>query len=225
VQAVEAGELGEIQGANSRRARVVGTWLLLAAVLASLAVIPYTYSIERRPASREQSTTDLITEFAENVLVETLIGLGMAVVLAIVDHFVEPMMPKLRRPLPTPPAWTGLLASVGAGIQEEIWLRLGFMTFLVWLGTRIVRRPTPASGIVWIGNVLAAILFGALHLPQAFVLVGINATLVAFTLLGNGVPGIVFGWLYWRHGLVPAMVSHFAADLLQKGVLPLLGLA
>ena len=54
-----------------------------------------------------------------------MLGIGMGIVLAIADYYVEPMMPKPRRPLPTPPAWTGLLASVGAGIQEEIWTRLG----------------------------------------------------------------------------------------------------
>ena len=71
---------------------------------------------------------------------------------------------------------------------------------------------------------LAAALFGAVHIPQAVVLVGPSALVVAFALLGNGVPGVVFGWLYWRRGLVAAMVCHSAADFLLKAVLPLLGI-
>jgi membrane protease YdiL (CAAX protease family) len=72
---------------------------------------------------------------------------------------------------------------------------------------------------------LAAALFGAIHIPQAVVLLEPSRLVVAYALLGNGVPGIVLGWLYWRRGLVAAMVCHFAADFLLKAVLPLLGIA
>lgn len=79
--------------------------------------------------------------------------------------------------------------------------------------------------VVWIGNILAALFFGALHIPQAAVLLGPTPIIIAYTLIANGVPGVVFGWLYWRRGLVAAMVCHFAGDLLLKAILPLLGLA
>ena len=35
---------------------------------------------------------------------------------------------------------------------------------------------------------------------------------------------MVFGWLYWRHGLVTAMICHFAADFVLKFALPLMGM-
>ena len=50
--------------------------------------------------------------------------------------------------LTMPSPWEGLLASIGAGVREEIWLRLGLMTFLVWLGCwliRLVTRQSPHS--------------------------------------------------------------------------------
>ena len=252
-------------------ASVVGRWLMLAALVASLATVPYVYSFETQRAREPKPASELATEMAENVGFEFLIsccfivlgirlrkslglsvrlldnwpaedaaahrrvwntitlsvmmGLGLGIVLAIADYYVEPMMPKPRRPLPTPPAWAGLLASVGAGIQEEIWTRLGMMTLLVWIGTRVIRRRPPAAVVVWIGNILAALFFGALHIPQAAVLLGPTPIIIAYTLIANGVPGVVFGWLYWRRGLVAAMVCHFAGDLLLKAILPLLGLA
>lgn len=249
----------------------VGRSLLLAAVLASLAVIPYTYSFVMQQAPERRPAINTMSDLASNALIESLVsycfiglglrfrkslgigtalltgwppvddqarrgvrntaalamvlGLGSGIVLAIVDHFIEPLLPKPRTPILTPPAWTGLLASVGAGIQEEIWLRLGVMTTLVWAGTRITRRTSPGTIIVWTANLLAALLFGAIHIPQAFIFVGPGALVVAYALLGNGVPGMMFGWLYWRHGLVAAMISHFAADFVLKFALPLIGMA
>ena len=46
---------------------------------------------------------------------------------------------------------------------------------------------------------------------------------MAFVLLDNGVAGVVFGWLYWRRGLIAAMVCHGSADVINLAILPLLG--
>jgi membrane protease YdiL (CAAX protease family) len=42
-------------------------------------------------------------------------------------------------------------------------------------------------------------------------------------LLLNGIGGIVFGWLYWKRGLLAAMLAHFSADVVLHVVVPLLG--
>jgi hypothetical protein len=123
--------------------------------------------------------------------------------------------------LKLPPWWSCLLASIGAGIREEVWLRLGLMTFFVWAITKLARRTAPAVGAIWAANVTASLVFGAIHLPQAFALLGTGAGLVAFVLIGNGVPGLVFGWLFWRRGLIAAMVSHAAFDIVTKVIIPL----
>jgi membrane protease YdiL (CAAX protease family) len=68
---------------------------------------------------------------------------------------------------------------------------------------------------------LAAIAFGAGHLPAAAHLWPIDTVVVARTLLLNGIAGLVFGWFYVRHGLESAMVSHFAADLVLHVIAPL----
>ncbi len=78
--------------------------------------------------------------------------------------------------------------------------------------------------MVWAGNLLAALLFGAAHLPQAAQFYGFSGPIAVHTLLLNAIPGVVFGWLYWRRGLVAAMVAHGVADVVLKAVLPLLGL-
>jgi membrane protease YdiL (CAAX protease family) len=127
--------------------------------------------------------------------------------------------------MPTP--WEGLLGSIGAGIREEIWLRLGFMTFLVWLGAVLVRllsqqKGEPPATVVWIANLLAALLFAAIHLPQTQAILGLSTGTLLLVFYGNGLPGLVFGWLYWRRGLVAAMLAHFGLDLVLKVFIPLL---
>ena len=42
-----------------------------------------------------------------------------------------------------------------------------------------------------------------------------------FIFVGNGTPGLVFGWLYWRRGLIAAMLAHFGLDLVLKVLIPL----
>ncbi len=37
----------------------------------------------------------------------------------------------------------------------------------------------------------------------------------------NGIPGLAFGWLYWKRGLESAMVAHFSADILLHVIWPL----
>lgn len=60
--------------------------------------------------------------------------------------------------------------------------------------------------------VLAAVLFGVGHLPAAFAM-GLNLTppVVAYVLIANTVPGVLFGYLYWRWGLESAFIAHAVA--------------
>jgi hypothetical protein len=151
----------------------------------------------------------------------SVLGLGLGGLIMVAVLIVDPLMPRPPRPLAHPPAWEGLLASLGAGIREELWLRLGVMTPLVWLGAKATRRGEPSPAVVWVANGLAAALFAAIHLPQASAFFGLSGPVLAFVLVGNGLPGLAFGWLYWRRGLLAAMAAHGAADVVMKVVLPL----
>ena len=100
------------------------------------------------------------------------------------------------------------------GITEEILLRWGFMTMLVWLAWRFLQGRTgdPRSVFVWLAIVVSALLFGAGHLPAASILVGtLSADVVAWVVGVNSAFGVLFGYLFWRHGLEAAMVAHATA--------------
>ena len=69
---------------------------------------------------------------------------------------------------------------------------------------------------------VTALLFGLGHLPATAVVWPLTPLVVARALLLNGLGGLVFGWLYWRRGLLAAIVAHVGADLVLHVVTPLL---
>ncbi len=123
----------------------------------------------------------------------------------------------------TPPAWQGLLASFYGGINEEILLRLFFMSFLVWIFFKIKKtadgKPTKAG--FWLAIILASIIFGIGHLPTLAAITDLTPILIVRTIVLNSIGGIIFGWLYWKKGLESAMIAHFSADIVLH-VLPAL---
>jgi hypothetical protein len=122
-----------------------------------------------------------------------------------------------------PAAWKGLLASFYGGVDEEVLLRLFLMTLLAWLGKFISKTAEgkPTAIVLWIANILAAILFGLGHLPAVATLIPITPLVVIRAVVLNGVLGIAFGYLYVKYGLEAAIVSHFSADLVLHVLLAL----
>jgi hypothetical protein len=123
--------------------------------------------------------------------------------------------------------WLGLLSSVlYGGIVEEVWLRLGVMTLMVWgLGLSLRRHfaldQLPAW-VFWVATGASALLFAAGHLPVTFALLcpasGDCTPLIVRALLLNGIGGLGFGYLFWRHGLIAAMVAHMLTHICMQVV-------
>jgi membrane protease YdiL (CAAX protease family) len=126
-----------------------------------------------------------------------------------------------------PPAWQGFLASFYGGITEELLLRLGIMSFLVWLLAKVWHdeKRLPRTPAFWAANIVSAVLFGLGHLPATAALMPLTKLVVLRAVVLNGLPGVVFGWLYWKRGLESAMVAHFAGDLVLHVMTPLVGRA
>jgi len=54
-------------------------------------------------------------------------------------------------------------------------------------------------------------------------MLGLSNVTVARTLLLNFLPGIGFGYLYWKHGIAYAMLGHIATHVINQLILlPLL---
>jgi hypothetical protein len=148
-----------------------------------------------------------------------LLGAGVGVLCILFGT----LLPLPQTAVTVPPWWMGLMASFYGGIGEEVLCRLFLVSLFVWIAARLTRNATPGAAIYLGAIVLAAVLFGMGHLPQAALVFGeINVGIVLYVVGLNALCGIVFGWLFWRHGLEHAMAAHFCADLVLHVAAPLL---
>lgn len=109
------------------------------------------------------------------------------------------------------------------GITEEILLRFGLMTVVVWIISKISKKLNPA--VFWSGLIVAAVIFAIAHFPVAFQAVGSPSIgLLTYILLGNSIGGFIFGWLYWKKGLESAFIAHMFAHVVMMIGEPLLNL-
>jgi hypothetical protein len=93
------------------------------------------------------------------------------------------------------------------GVVEEVLMRWGLMTFLVWLGALLVGRPS--AGVIWAAILVSGVLFGLGHAPS-HVAAGARPTPMFFSAIVflNLWAGTIFAWLYWHYGLEAAMIGH-----------------
>ena len=114
----------------------------------------------------------------------------------------------------------GIIASIlYGGIIEEILMRLFVMSLIAFLIAKIFYKKCdeiPAKVFV-IANIVAALLFAAGHLPATLVTFGeLSPVLLFRCFLFNGGFGMLFGWLYRKHGLHYAMISHATVHIVSK---------
>ena len=171
--------------------------------------------------------TDLLTRrpgaggrLRRDAMLAVPLGLGVGVILRMV--IMPHLQPELLE-LEHPGVLAGLLASAGAAVAEETWCRLGLMTILAWSVARLLGHSEIQPVVAWPAIVLAALAFGLIHLPSLARFGAPTPTSIAFVLLGNGIVGVLEGWLYWRRSLVAAILAHFAVDLILH-VVPAMGI-
>ncbi|MFT4413026.1 CPBP family intramembrane glutamic endopeptidase [Fredinandcohnia humi] len=141
------------------------------------------------------------------------VGLVAAIIILSLDSMFSKKIPKFE--FEEPSKGQALLASLYGGISEEVLTRLFLMTLFVYLSTLIGLGDIS----YWIGILLAAVLFGVGHLPTAFSLIGKTKMVVIRTIFLNTIPGIFFGYLYWKYGIEIAMIAHFSADIFLHVIL------
>lgn len=104
------------------------------------------------------------------------------------------------------------------GVIEEVMLRLFFMTVIAFILWKLFarRQEAPTTAILVISNIIAALLFAAGHLPATFMMTGNSPLIIARCFLLNGGFGLLFGYLYRKHGLRYSMLAHGGSHIVSK---------
>jgi membrane protease YdiL (CAAX protease family) len=142
------------------------------------------------------------------------LGLGAATTLIVVvaDYLLKPVLPEaLQTANQTELSWLNTLTAVlYGGITEELLMRWGLMSLLIWLGWKLFKQGVtlPSHAIYQGAIVIAALVFGLLHLPMTASLVPLTHWVILRAILLNGVAGVACGWLFWQYSLEAAMITH-----------------
>ena len=107
------------------------------------------------------------------------------------------------------------------GVIEEVMMRLFFMSLITVIINKLFckdKKEIPTSAFV-IANVLAALLFAAGHLPSTAAMTTLSPVIVVRCFLFNGGLGLCFGYLYRKHGIGFAMISHGFCHLISDTIM------
>ncbi len=153
------------------------------------------------------SGTGVWTVIKRQLIPATVVGLFGGGLLVLLTRITPAELLALGQTIEIPVAAKLLYG----GATEEILMRWGLMTVLLWLPWRFVqnRAGLPHNAYVFGAILVAALLFGVGHLPAAAAMgASLTAPVVGYIIVGNTVPGILFGFLYWRYGLESAILAH-----------------
>ncbi|KUP04347.1 hypothetical protein Q73_15860 [Bacillus coahuilensis m2-6] len=136
-----------------------------------------------------------------------------SLIISLADTYVFSLQIPSLEDMNVPESWVkSLLMSVlYGGVWEEIFIRLFFMTLIIWLLSILFRKTAPQIPVwmYWAGIMVASVGFGIGHLPATASLFGeLTTVLVVRAIVLNGVLGVFFGYLFWKKGLVYAMIAH-----------------
>jgi Type II CAAX prenyl endopeptidase Rce1-like len=140
------------------------------------------------------------------------IGTAATVITLSIRLLLEPVLPEALRVTnqPQPSIMDAITGMFYGGITEEILTRWGLMSLLVWLGWKLCKQGLgmPSHVVYQSAIVLAAVVFGLLHLPLISNLTPITGWVIVYAILLNGIVGIACGWLFWQYSLESAMIAH-----------------
>jgi len=146
-------------------------------------------------------------KFTEQLKYGIILGVIAGLLIMCNSYLFAPVIPEEFNTLAEKVQVTLLTRFGYGGITEELLIRFGLMTLIVWITSKITKRLN--NYIYWFAIIVTSILFGLGHFPAVFQTVGSPGMLLLLhTLIGNSIAGLFCGWLYWKKGLESAMIAH-----------------
>ena len=125
----------------------------------------------------------------------------------------------IRESYSAKPSIPYVIATVTYGaVIEEVMLRLFAMSLVAFILCKLFSKGenTPTVAMLIAANVISSLLFGILHLPATFMLIGKTPLIIIRCIILNGALGLVFGYLYRKYGLRYAMIAHGGTHVVSK---------
>lgn len=163
--------------------------------------------------SRMYSNASLKGMISWKVIFQSMVlGAGAALILLALFELQKWLYP-MEHILPRPDKPFYAVVAFSAGITEEIMFRLGLMSLIVVLIQTAKNHISPTNSTIWIAILLSGVFFGLIHLPLSKNFVNPAPFTIAVTMIGNLITGTIFGWIYWKRGLLVAILAHITFDL------------
>jgi membrane protease YdiL (CAAX protease family) len=126
--------------------------------------------------------------------------------------------------LPHPPFSYSVVASISAGIGEEMIFRLFFISLFVWLFSRVLLNSKNRDRVFWTGSLVSAFLFSIGHLPSLTVMLrirsfaGLSIFLVGQVILMNSVISMFAAYYFRKYGFLAPVEIHSSADVIWHAI-------
>ncbi len=148
------------------------------------------------------------------------LGLAFGAYMAVADLTVfSGTIPPVQRAMLAPNSLAErLLFFTRGALLDELEYRLIALTAIAWGLARLAKRSVRAA--TWAAILLTALIVYPLGNWAYFRGLDPTAMTVLREVALHGGAGVLWGWLYWRHGWVSALTGHVAAHLSLQ---PLLG--
>lgn len=141
-------------------------------------------------------------------------GVLAGVLLSLIGFIYNPLLPEEFKLLGESLKPTLAARFLYGGITEELLMRFGLMTLIIWLLATVSKQRS--NWVYFMGIAISALVFAFGHFPVAYQAVEHPSVLwLSYIILGNTIGGIIFGWLYWKRGLESAMIAHIFAHIIM----------
>jgi hypothetical protein len=160
---------------------------------------------------------DAAVDHRQRFLLPALVGGGLGIVLILADLLFSPYNGIGR--FMHPPFPTSIVASISAGIGEELLFRLFFISFWTWLVGQVLLRGRGLPVVYWAVSVLSALAFAAAHLPALMVILGVtdprqfSLVLLLEIFLLNGLVSLFAAYHFRKSGFLAPVGIHFCTDI------------
>lgn len=158
----------------------------------------------------------------EKFIIPAITGVVIGIFFILIDFLINELTPYGRLPHPDFPL--SIIASLSAGIGEEVIFRLFFISFWSWLISHIILKGKASSLVFWLVSVWSALTFSLGHLPSIMAIEGLNSIsqipplIVVEIIVLNSTLSIPAAYYFKKYGILSAMGVHFWTDIVWHAI-------